>query len=252
MEYNLNHKEIKEMYNRINYLYFIFWQTYFYVIRNEIQEQIYKLFVNRNKVYHGDIIVYFKYPENTTEFRFMSHFPKTGKIYFIYYKLRLDRAIKIYFNYDRNAPNIIDLLNNLYKNNGIHDFVGNFIVTKYNNKEIIDYKIFNHMSRLELVLFYKDILRNINYTNNFKRIVSNFTNNNNDNIGDHKITFKFSELSQTERLFMLETNKYDQDENIFIKIKFNSDITVKLWPEIQDNLQDNIYIKLKDEQSINK
>ena len=103
MEYKLNYKEIKEMYNRINYLYFIFYQIYHYVIRNEIQEQIYKLFVNRNKVYHGDIIIYFKYYTNTVEFRFMSRFPKTGKTYFIYYKLRLDRAMKIYFNYDKKC-----------------------------------------------------------------------------------------------------------------------------------------------------
>ena len=252
MEYDLNNKEIREMYNRINYLYHIFHQRYFYVIRNEIQEQIYKLFVNRNKVYHGDIIIYFKYNGNTAKFRFMANFPKTGKIYFIYYKLRLDRAIKIYFNYNQNAPKIMNLLDNLYRNNGIHDFVGNFIVTKYNNNEIKDYKIFNHMSKLELVLFYEDILRNLNYTNKFKRIISNFTMHNNINNGNSKITFRFSDLSQVERLFIFETNKYDQDENIFIKIRFDPEIIVKLWPETQDKSRDNIYIKLKDEQSINK
>lgn len=252
MEYNLNYEEIREMYNRINYLYYVFYQRHFYVIRNEIQEQIYKLFVNRNKIFHGDIIIYFKYKGNSAKFRFMANFPKTGKIYFIYHKLRLDRAIKIYFNYDENAQEIMNLLDNLYKNNGINDFVGNFIVTKYNNQEIKDYKIFNHMSKLELVLFYKDILRNLNYTNNFIRITTDFTRHNNINNKNSRITFRLSDLSLVERSFMIETNKYDQDENTFIKIRFNSGITVKLWPEIQDKSENNIYIKLKDEQSINK
>ena len=78
MEYVLNYDEIRIMYNRINYLYYIFQQIHFYGIRYEIQEQIYKLFVNRNKIYHGDIIIFFEYNGNTKEFRFMFNFPKSG------------------------------------------------------------------------------------------------------------------------------------------------------------------------------
>lgn len=249
MEYFLNYNEMKEIYHRINYLYNIFQQRYFYVIRNEIQEQLYKLFVNRNKIYHGDIIIFFNYLGNKKEFRFMTNIPKTGKVYFIYHKLRLERSRKIYFNFDKNASNILNLLDNLYKCEGINNFVGNFIVSKYNNNEINDYKIFNHMSKLELILFYKDILRNINYTNNFRRIIQN-PNNNKGNIS--KTIHRFSDLSLVERLFMFATNKYDLDENTFIKINFNNGIFVKLWPEIHDNSEHNIKIRLNDEYSINK
>lgn len=247
MEYVLNHDEIRIMYNRINYLYYIFQQIHFYGIRYEIQEQIYKLFVNRNKIYHGDIIIFFEYNGNTKEFRFMFNFPKNGKVYFIYHQIRLDKSIKIYFTCDKKVPNTLDLLDNLYRSEGINNFVGNFIVTKYNNKEINDYKIFNHMSKLELILFYKDILRNINYTNNFKRITSDYII---ENRIITKKTLRFSDLSLIERLFIFTTNKYDSDENIFIKINFNNGITIKLWPDIKDDTEDNIKIKLKDEFSI--
>lgn len=249
MEYVLNYKEIRDIYYRINYLHYIFQQIYFYGIRNEIQEQLYKLFVNRNKTYHGDIIVFFEYEGNVKEFRFMANFPKNGKAYFIYHQIRLDKSIKIYFNCDKQVPNLLYLLDNLYKSDGINNFVGNFIVTKYNNNEISDYKIFNHMSKLELILYYKDILRNINYTNNFKRIIWDY---NIENKTITKITSRFSDLSLIERLFIFTTNKYDQDDNIFIKISLNNGITIKLWPDIKDDSENNIKIRLKDEFSINK
>ena len=105
------------------------------------------------------------------------------------------------------------------------------------------------MNKLKLILFYKDILKNINYTNNFKRIISDYIIENRIIM---KKTLRFSDLSLIERLFTFTTNKYDSDENIFIKISLNNEITIKLWPDIKDDTDNNIKIKLNDEFSIQK
>ena len=227
MEYYLNEKDFNNLYIRIKMMHYIYTHMHYYRIRPETNIILFNLFINRNKKFAGDIIIYFYYNNRMiTQFKFMDRFADINPQPFIFNIFRLNKARKIFIYQDDSAKDIIKFVESYYNNNGINDFVANYIINKTNKNEFTDYKLFNHMSILELISFYRFIIKD-------NVIISPTLIKINETKNDKKI--EFNNLSYIERLFCIETNKYyNNNNNPSLKIRLNNDTFMILSSDKQD------------------